>query len=105
LDLPTLEADLAHQNSEIQTTVPLEVHPGTQSGDTLTVKGYGVPRLRGTGRGDLHVQVIVETPARLTDEQRDLLTQLAALRDEDKIEGQFSSNHKGVFGRIKDAFK
>lgn len=105
LDLPTLEADLARQNNEIQTTVPLEVQSGTQSGDTLTVKGYGVPRLRGTGRGDLHVQVIVETPSRLSGEQRELLTRLQALRDEDKTDVQFSSNHKGVFGRIKDAFK
>ena len=105
LDLPTLEADLAHVNSEIQTTVPLEVQSGTQSGDTLTVKGYGVPRLRGSGRGDLHVQVIVETPSKLSGEQRELLTKLQALRDEDKNDALFSSNHKGVFGRIKDAFK
>lgn len=105
LDLPTLEADVAGVSSEIEKTVPLDIGVGTQSGDTLVVRGYGVPRLRGAGRGDLHVQVIVETPSRLNEEQRELLTQLAALRDEDKPVGEFSSNHKGVFGRIKDAFK
>lgn len=105
LDLPTLEADVAAASSEIEKTVPLDVQPGTQSGDTLVVRGYGVPRLRGAGRGDLHVQVIVETPSRLNEEQRELLARLAELRAEDKTEGQFSSNHKGVFGRIKDAFK
>ena len=105
LDLPTLEADVAAAGSEMDKTVPLDVHAGTQSGDTLVVRGYGVRRLRGAGRGDLNVQVIVETPSRLNEEQRELLAQLAALRDEDKTEGQFSSSHKGVFGRIKGAFK
>lgn len=105
LDLPTLEADLAGELSDLETTVPLDVVAGTQSGDMLVVRGYGVPRLRGTGRGDLNVQVIVETPAKLSEAQRDLLAQLAALRDEENPEAQFGTNHKGVFGRIKDAFK
>ena len=72
---------------------------------TLTIKGHGVPRLRGSGRGDLKVQVIVETPARLDEQQRDLLVQLAKLRDEERPEALIANNHKGVFGKIKDAFK
>ncbi len=104
LDLPTLEADLP-EPPEGSTTVELDVAAGTQSGDTLTIKGHGVPRLRGSGRGDLKVQVIVETPARLDDEQRDLLVQLARLRDEERPEALIANNHKGVFGKIKDAFK
>lgn len=104
LDLPTLEADVA-STDEADKTVELDVSAGTQSGDTITIKGKGVPRLRGSGRGDLNVQVIVETPSRMDDEQRALLAQLAKLRDEEKPEALMGVNHKGVFGKIKDAFK
>jgi molecular chaperone DnaJ len=104
LDLPTLEADLP-EPEDGTTKVPLDVAAGTQSGDTLTIKGYGVPRLRGSGRGDLKVQVIVETPTKMDEEQRELLEQLATLRDEERPEALMGNNHKGVFGKIKDAFK
>ena len=104
LDLPTLEADLPDPH-EGTTTVPLDVGAGTQSGDIITIKGHGVPRLRGSGRGDLKVQVIVETPTRMGAEQRALLEQLATLRGEERPEALIGSTHKGVFGKIKDAFK
>ncbi len=104
LDLPTLEADVLDSDEDAR-SVALDVAPGTQSGDTLTVKGFGVPRLRGSGRGDLKVQVVVETPSRIDDQQRALLEQLAALRDEERPEALMAPNHKGVFGKIKDAFK
>ena len=104
VDLPTLEADLPDR--EGPATVGLEVPAGTQSGDTLTLRGQGVPRLRGPGRGDLLVEMVVQTPEHLDDAQRDLLEQLAALRDEDRPEAQLGSTHRsGVFGRIKDAFR
>lgn len=79
---------------------------GIQSGETLTLRGQGVPRLRGPGRGDLVVEIVVQTPDELDDAQRDLLKQLAALRDEERPEAQLGSTHRGsVFGRIKDAFR
>lgn len=108
LDLPTLEADLIdadNDDTDVERTVPLEIEPGTQSGERLTVRGRGVPRLRAAGRGDLIVQVIVDTPTRLDEEQRQLLQQLAKARDEERPDGQFSSGHRGVFGRLKDAFR
>lgn len=104
LDLPTLESE-APEFEDASPTVGLNVTAGTQSGDTLTVKGYGVPRLRGSGRGDLKVQVVVETPTKVDEQQRDLLAQLAKLRDEEHPEALIDANHKGVFGKIKDAFK
>lgn len=104
LDLPTLEADLDDHDGP--DTVGLDVASGTQSGDTVTLRGQGVPRLRGPGRGDLVVQVVVETPDRLDDEQRELLQQLAALRGEERVEPQIGTPHRaGMFGRIKDAFR
>jgi len=103
IDLPTLEADL--ESDEHDKSMTLDVPAGTQSGETIIARGRGVPRLRGVGRGDLHVQVIVETPSKLDSQQRDLLTQLAGLRDEERIEPELSNGHRSVFGRLKDAFR
>jgi molecular chaperone DnaJ len=79
----------------------LEIRPGTQSGTVLTLRGKGVPRLRSTARGDLHVHVEVRTPTRLDDEQERLLRELAALRHED-LPGLGKGG--GLFGRVREAF-
>ncbi len=55
----------------------LRIHPGTQSGQILRVKGKGMPRLGGYGRGDLRVRVNVVVPEKLTQHQRALLEELA----------------------------
>ncbi|MBC7632592.1 molecular chaperone DnaJ [Aeromicrobium sp.] len=104
VDLPTLEADTPEPDKDAM-QVEVDIAAGTQSGDTITVKGQGVPRLRGPGRGDLRVQVVVETPLKIDDEQRALLEQLAKLRDEERPEAMLGANHRGVFGKIKGAFK
>ncbi len=102
IDLPTLEADTG--TPDVPRSVPVEVRAGTQSGESLTVRGRGVPRLRGTGRGDLVVRVVVDTPTRLDGEQAELLRRLAVLRDEERPAGQFVPAHKSMFGRLRDAF-
>ena len=55
----------------------LSIPPGTQPGRVFTIKGKGVPHLRGGGRGDEVVIVNVEVPTRLSSEQRKLFEQLA----------------------------
>jgi molecular chaperone DnaJ len=82
----------------------LAIKPGTQSGERIVVGGRGVPRLRGTGRGDLVVQVVVETPTRLAGRQEDLLRELAELRGETGSNGHGSPASRGVFGRLREAF-
>jgi molecular chaperone DnaJ len=52
---------------------------GTQGGDVVTLRGRGLPRLQGHGRGDLHVRLHVWTPERLSSEQKELFRRLAAL--------------------------
>ena len=95
LELPTIEDD----------TVPVEVRPGTQSGAEIVITGRGVPQLRHSGRGDLIVRVVVETPTKLNSEQRTLLEQLASLREEEKPTGQVQPTApRSVFGRLRDAF-
>ena len=56
--------------------------PGTQHGFVERIRGEGVPHLRGRGRGDLFVHVLVETPSALDAAQEELLRQFAAARGE-----------------------
>ena len=79
----------------------LEIRAGTQSGAVLTLRGKGVPKLRSSARGDLHVHVDVRTPTRLDDEQERLLRELADLRHEDVAAVTKGS---GLFGKMRDAF-
>jgi molecular chaperone DnaJ len=102
LDLPTLDADTGAP--EVDQVVELEIKPGTQAGERTVLRGRGVPRLRGVGRGDMVVNVHVETPTRLDGAQEELLRRLAVMRREENPTGNLSSASKGVFGRLKDAF-
>ncbi len=99
----TLEADLDDSDPDsrsVQVTVP----SGTQSGTRVAIDGKGVPRLRSNGRGQLGVTLLVQTPTRIDDEQRELLRQLAVLREETAPEGNVQKHGRGVFGRLRDAF-
>ncbi len=108
IDLPTLEADLVADDSSgesgVEAGVALEIKPGTQSGTEIVLGGRGVPALRGSGRGDLVVRVVVETPTRLDERQEELLRELAVLRDEESPDGHVHSAPKSVFDRLRDAF-
>lgn len=55
----------------------VKVRPGTQVGEVLTLRGKGMPRFRGYGRGDLLVRLGVSIPEKLSSKQRELLEQLA----------------------------
>ena len=78
---------------------PLVVPAGTQPGREFTLRGHGVPRLNGRGRGDLRVRVRVDVPTKLSDTEVDLLTQYAEGRGEEVGNGK-----EGLFSRIKSAF-
>ena len=55
----------------------IKIHPGTQAGEVIRLRGKGMPRLRGYGKGDLLVRVGIRVPEKLTSQQRALLEQLA----------------------------
>lgn len=101
IELPTLESDLGREPA----TITIDIPPGLQSGETVVARGQGMPRLRGSGRGDLVVEVLVETPLGLDDSQREALRNLARMRGEEHPEARIAAPHKGMFGRIKDAFR
>ncbi|PKW28182.1 molecular chaperone DnaJ [Phycicoccus duodecadis] len=84
----------------------LDIARGTQSGDTITLRGLGVTHLRGGGRGDVIVHTMVQTPTRVDAEQEELLRRLAALRGEERPEGRLANPGDGsLFGKLRDAFK
>jgi molecular chaperone DnaJ len=83
--------------------VDLEIRPGVQSGDVLTVKGRGITPLRGSQRGDLRVGVHVVTPTRLDAKQRALIEEFAAKTRAPSP--QLAEFHQGVFAKLRDRFR
>jgi molecular chaperone DnaJ len=81
IEVPTLDG-----------TEKVKMSAGVQPGDTLSLKGKGLPRLRRSGRGDLIVHLRVTVPRKLTAKQRELLK--ALVTEEDK--------HPGVFRKVRD---
>jgi molecular chaperone DnaJ len=77
----------------------LAVHPGTQTGHQIRLRGRGVPHVRGRGRGDLVVQVVVDTPTQLSKTQEDLLRQFAVESGED-----VGPPDEGLMARLRSAF-
>jgi len=71
----------------------LHIPRGTQPGDVFRFKGEGIPSLRGYGRGDQIIQVIVKTPTHLTRKQENLLKEFARLES-----SKLSSKIKKMFG-------
>jgi molecular chaperone DnaJ len=62
IEAPTIDGDLK-----------LRIRPGTQSGTMIRLRGKGVPRLRGRGRGDQYVRLQVQIPEKLSRKQKELI--------------------------------
>ena len=78
----------------------LVVPAGTQSGRVFRLRGRGVPHLDGRGRGDLLVQVMVDTPTHLSAEEDELLRHFAAERGD-----EVAPPDTRLFSKIRSAFK
>lgn len=86
----------------INGTAKLKIPAGTQSGERFSLRGEGVPSLRGGGKGDMVVEVQVLTPTKLTKEQKDILRQFDELSKEPhEEEGFFSRLFHGNLGKSK----
>lgn len=77
----------------------LKIPEGTQSGKEFRLRGKGVPYLNERGRGDLIVQVVVETPKKLTKAQRDAIQQLGTTLG---VQNRVAS--RGLLDKMKDLF-
>jgi molecular chaperone DnaJ len=79
-------------------TETIDVDPGSQFGDLVTLRHEGVHHLRGRGRGDLVVHLVVDVPRELDEGSEELLRQLAARWGHDVPEA-----HRGLFSRRRGA--
>ncbi|MFT4147509.1 MAG: molecular chaperone DnaJ [Micrococcaceae bacterium] len=85
----------------------VKLEPGVQTGHIATLKGKGVTRFNGTNRGDIKIQLQVETPQNLDKQEQQLLRQLAELRGETASTGEVltqKSSNNGFFSKMKDTF-
>ena len=73
IDAPCLVSEACDGNCKAGVTVPA----GAQTGKTVRIKGKGMPHLNGRARGDLVVELFVETPTELTARQKELMQELA----------------------------
>ena len=86
--------------------IPVKVPEGTQTGRTVRLKGRGMPSLRGRARGDLLVEMFVETPTHLSARQKELLRELEGLCGEQQhpkaagFMGKASKFWGGVTGKV-----
>jgi len=86
--IPTLEGE--HK---------LHIPEGTQAGTQIKLRGKGVPVLNGHGKGDIYVQIKVQTPTKLTKRQKELLQELET--------GSTVENHpekESLMSKVKDMF-
>src|SRR3954449_2866576 len=75
----------------------VKVPEGTQSGRRFRLQGKGMPVLRSRQTGDMYVQVVVETPQKLTKRQRELLSEFERLSSKDT-----HPESAGFFGKVKE---
>ncbi len=75
----------------------VKVPEGTQSGRRFRLQGKGMPVLRSKQTGDMYVQVVVETPQKLTKRQRELLNEFERLSSKDT-----HPESAGFFGKVKE---
>jgi molecular chaperone DnaJ len=86
-EVPTIDGN----NSRVK------VPEGTQSGRRFRLQGKGMPVLRSKQTGDMYVQVLVETPQKLTKRQRELLNEFERLSSQDT-----HPESAGFFGKVKE---
>ena len=82
--------------------VTLEIKPGTQSAEVLTIKDRGITRLRGNGRGDLKIGIQVMTPTKLSHKEQELVKQLHGARKQPAP--HFATFQQGLFTKLRDRF-
>jgi molecular chaperone DnaJ len=78
----------------------VKIPPGTQAGDQFRLRGKGFSVLRSAARGDMFIQVAVETPQHLTHRQRELLEEFEA-----EANARSSPESEGFFAKVREFFE
>lgn len=107
LELPMVTAALGASIplETLDGTRDIDIKPGTQPGDVVTLKGLGVTRLRTDHRGDLLVHANVRTPTKLDAEQAEILRRFADVRGEEAPTAKFQPVNQGLLGKLRQAWK
>jgi molecular chaperone DnaJ len=84
----------------LEGTEELEIPRGTASGTTFRLRGKGVPHIERRARGDLLVEVVVDVPTELTEDEEDAIRQLAALRGD-----EVAPPPATLLSKLRSAFK
>ena len=93
----SLPADVSTlDGTKSRVTVP----EGTQNGRQFRLKGKGMPVLRSNQVGDLYIQIMIETPQKLTKRQRELLREFEEISSKDN-----NPESTGFFARMKEFFE
>ena len=79
----------------------LDIRPGAQPGEEITLKGLGVTPLRRERRGDIRVVLDVDIPTSLSDEERDLLEQFARIRGDEATR----SKGQGPLAKLRERLR
>ena len=87
VEVPTLDGN-----------IKMKIPEGTQTGTTFRMRSHGIPNRRGGSRGDQHVKVLVVTPVKLTEKQKELLRELG-----DSTTPEQHSGKKSFFDKLRDA--
>jgi molecular chaperone DnaJ len=93
VEVPTIEG----QRQRVQ------VPAGTQTGKPIRMKGKGMTELHGHARGDMMVEIVVETPVNLTKRQQELLREFDKASDGAEANG--SGQHpesEGFFAKVRE---
>ena len=80
-------------------TNTIDIPAGIQSGKQLRVRGAGMPVLQGRGRGDMVVEIKVETPTKLSRKQKEILSQFRETETGDEC-----PESRSFFSKLKEAF-
>ncbi len=91
IEVPTVEGKLTR----------ISIPAGAQSGQQFRLKGKGMKILRSTARGDMFVQVAVETPVSLSAKQKELLKEFEAESDNQ----EHSPESHGFFDKVKELWE
>lgn len=92
IEIPTIEGASAN----------VKIPPGTQTGQQFRLKGKGMSTLRSEARGDLYIEIFVETPVNLDKKQQDLLKQLDASISDGKSSAKHSPESSGFFTKMRE---
>jgi len=92
IDVPTLDS-----------SARVRIPPETQSGKTFRLRGKGIKGVRSQTHGDLYCHVVVETPVKLTERQKELLHEFESISQQDTA--RHSPRSKSWFEKVKEFFE